>query len=792
VIRILHLEDDDLDAELIRDALESAGLRCAVQCVGRRDDFERALERGSHDLILSDYTVPGFDGVAALAIANQKRPETPFIFVSGTMGEDAAIESLVSGATDYVLKSKRARLVPAVRRALAESENRRERRRAEDALRSSEARFRGLFEAASDGILILDGSASTVIDANHVAAAMLRRSRQDLVGSRMSDVLLAQAGAGWREAFHELRRRGCVHLEDVRVETACGPVRVELVSRIYQLDGDEVIQVSVRDTTARRAAEEALRQERDLVAAIAETIPVGILRADAEGRIVFANTEVEKILGLPRERLLASRPEDVGCGMTDHSGNHIPEEEQPFVRVMRSGLPASASCAIERPDGRRVLLNVKAAPLRGGSDVVEGVVLALDDVTERKAMESQFLQAQKLEAVGRLAGGVAHDFNNLLTAILSCADMLLDRMPPGDQGREEVAEIETAARRAATLARQLLTFSHRQVVQPRVLDLNEVVTGMDRMLRRLIGEDVALVAVCGPGLGRVKADPGQIEQVIVNLAVNARDAMPDGGRLTIETTNVEVEAGALGLPGLSPGPYVMLTVKDTGHGMDAETQSHLFEPFFTTKEIGKGTGLGLCTVYGIVKQAGGDVRFHSEPERGATFEIYLPRTEQDREWEYTLRAAAYRGTETILLAEDEPQVRTLTARTLRAAGYVVLEASDGEEALRVAAAADRIDVLVTDLVMPRAGGEAVARQLVAERPGVKVLVVSGYPERGMVSPHPGQSWRFLQKPYAPDALAIELRRLIDEPGGDAAALSGGSVETAAPTSPRAALGGESP
>ena len=768
-IRILHLEDDDLDAELIRDALKSAGLQCEVRCVGRRDDFEAALERDDYDLILSDYTLPGFDGVAALSIASKKRPETPFIFVSGTMGEDAAIESLVSGATDYVLKNKRARLLPAVRRALLESENRRARRRAEDALRSSEARFRGLFEAASDGVIILDARASTVIDANHVAAAMLRRSRQDLVGSRVSDVLLGQAGEGWRGAFHELRRRGRVHLDDLRIDTGDGRfARVELVSRIYQMDGDEVIQVTISDITARRAAEEALRQERDLVAAIAETIPVGILRADAEGRIVFANTEAEGILGMPREQISARRCDAAEWGMTDHAGNPIPGEEQPFTRVMLSGLPASASCAVERPDGRRVFLSVKGAPLRSASGGVEGVVLALDDVTERMAMESQFLQAQKLEAVGRLAGGVAHDFNNLLTAILSCADMLQDRLPPADPGREEVEEIQTAARRAATLARQLLTFSRRQVIQPRVLDLNEVVTGMDRMLCRLIGEDVALVAICGPDLGRVKADPGQIEQVIVNLAVNARDAMPEGGQLTIETANVEVEeGGAIGRPGVSAGAYVMLAVRDTGHGMDAETQSHLFEPFFTTKETGKGTGLGLSTVYGIVKQAGGDIRVQSEPGKGSTFEIYFPRTDQDPEWEYSGRAVPVgRGTETILLVEDEPQVRTLTARTLRAAGYEVLEAPDGEEALRVAAAADRIDVLVTDLVMPRVGGEAVARQLGAARPGMKVLIVSGYPERGMVYPNPGQGWRFLQKPYAPDALAREIRHLIDTPGGD--------------------------
>jgi len=301
--------------------------------------------------------------------------------------------------------------------------------------------------------------------------------------------------------------------------------------------------------------------------------------------------------------------------MTDDAGAPMTDEEAPFARVMRSGGPAEVSCTVERSEGARALLNVKAVPLAGASGI-EGVVLALEDTTERRAMERQLLQAQKLEAVGRLAGGVAHDFNNLLTAILSCAELLLDRDHSNGAWREEVEEIRTAGKKGAALTRQLLTFSRRQVDQPRVLDLNEIVGGMDRMLRRLIGEDVRLTTLYGLDLGRVKADPGQIEQVLVNLAVNARDAMPDGGRLTIETANVEIAEGEpCGHVGARPGAYVMLALRDNGHGMDATVRSHLFEPFFTTKETGKGTGLGLSTVYGIVKQSNGAIACTSEPGR---------------------------------------------------------------------------------------------------------------------------------------------------------------------------------
>ncbi len=767
-IRVLHLEDDPLDAELIHAGLIDGGCNCHVRRVETRVEYEQALDGDQYDLILSDYNLPSLDGLSAMTLARARHPDTPFVFVSGTMGEDAAIQSLLTGATDYVLKHKPSRLVPAVRRALLEAENQLARRRAEEQLRTSESCYRGLFEAAGHGILIVAASTGTILDANRVATAMLDRPRAELVGKTISDLQPRLGGDAARAVLARLARPELGRRENVVFDAGGGgATHVEIETSAYPVGRETLVQVNMRDITERKRAEEDLREERDLVTAITETIPVGVARTDAQGRIAFVNTEAEAILGRGRDEIIGRTLDAPEWRISDFRGNPVPREEMPFEKVMRSHEPASAELALQRPDGARVLLRVKGAPLRDAQGAVAGVVLALEDMTERRRMESQLLQAQKMEAVGQLAGGVAHDFNNLLTAILSCCEMLLEGVPQAL--REEVVDIRAAARRAAALTRQLLTFSRRQIARPQVLDVNEIVAGMDRMLRRLIGEDVELVANCGSGLGRIRADPGQVEQVIVNLALNARDATPGGGRIAIETANAELGEEQAGWHvGAPPGRYVMLSVRDTGAGMDAETLSHLFEPFFTTKEPGKGTGLGLPTIYGVVKQAGGAICVESEGGRGTVFRVYFPRTEDAPQLVDRVERGPveHRGTETVLLVEDDPSVRSAVARTLRAAGFTVLVASDGEEGLRVAeAAGDKtIDVLVADVVMPRIGGEDLARRMEGQRPGMRVLLVSGYPERRGIQLPPEDGWRILQKPYAPGALAREIRELIDGRG----------------------------
>jgi nitrogen-specific signal transduction histidine kinase/CheY-like chemotaxis protein len=402
----------------------------------------------------------------------------------------------------------------------------------------------------------------------------------------------------------------------------------------------------------------------------------------------------------------------------------------------------------------------------------------LMDVTERKAaeetrkrlkiVEEQLRQSQKMEAVGKLAGGVAHDFNNLLTAISGYSDLLLHRLPDYSTLRRDVEEIRKAGDRAATLTRQLLAFSHRQVLQPKVLDLNNVVTKMGQMLRRLIGEDIELSIDLSPSLSLVKADPGQIEQVIVNLVVNARDAMPDGGRITIATTGADLSSSYAAVhPEVVPGPHVLLSVANTGHGMNDETQMHLFEPFFTTKEGGKGSGLGLATVYGIVQQSGGHLRVNSAADRGSTFLIYLPRVEPPEDGvqgaDRSLLPHPSPGTETVLLAEDEEVVRRFAREILSGNGYKVLEAGSGREALLLSEAyRGEIQLLLTDVVMPKMSGRELTERIRPLRPDLRILYMSGYTDDAILRHGVLEDGiPFLQKPFTPEGLARKVREVLD-------------------------------
>jgi signal transduction histidine kinase/ActR/RegA family two-component response regulator len=387
--------------------------------------------------------------------------------------------------------------------------------------------------------------------------------------------------------------------------------------------------------------------------------------------------------------------------------------------------------------------------------------------------EDQLRQAQKLEAVGRLAGGIAHDFNNLLTVILSYSQLLLMKLPPADGMRGELEEIQRAGQRAADLTRHLLAFSRQQVLQPKVLDLNAIVTAVDRMLRRLIGEDIDLVTAPGAALGRIQADPGQVEQVIMNLVVNARDAMPEGGKLTIETGNAELDEDYVRTRvDLRPGRYVMLAVSDTGCGMTPEVRTRIFEPFFTTKEVGKGTGLGLSTVHGIVKQSDGHIEVYSEPGHGTTFKVYLPRLEEGAEQVPVERGAVghLHGAETVLVVEDEEPIRRVMGLSLRLHGYTVLEATDGSEAIALCERGDPpIDLLLTDVVMPLMSGPELVQRVIRACPGLKVLFVSGYTDRALIHQglrQPGTA--FLQKPFTPETLARTVREVLDEPQARAA------------------------
>jgi signal transduction histidine kinase len=386
----------------------------------------------------------------------------------------------------------------------------------------------------------------------------------------------------------------------------------------------------------------------------------------------------------------------------------------------------------------------------------------LQEIEERRSLQEQLIQAQKMEAIGRLAGGVAHDFNNLLTVILGFSDLVLAGAGPESPAHSQIEQIRSAAERAASLTHQLLAFSRKQMLQPKVLNLNTIVLEIEKMLRRLLGDDVELTTVMDRRLAQVKADPTQIEQVIMNLAVNARDAMPDGGRLTIETANVDLsEEYCREHVEVQPGPHVMLAMTDTGQGMDAETKAQIFEPFFTTKERGKGTGLGLSTVFGIVKQSGGSIWVYSEPGRGTTFKVFLPRVDEAVSAALKIEAPDARGTETILVVEDDEKVRGLVRTVLSARGYTVFEAGNANEALLFESRyTGPIHLLLTDLVLPQVSGRELSEKLLSLHPGLKVLFMSGYTEKGgALSPDVA----FIQKPFTPEMLGRKVREVLDSP-----------------------------
>ncbi len=508
-----------------------------------------------------------------------------------------------------------------------------------------------------------------------------------------------------------------------------------------------------------RLDRERVEEERARLSLAVEQAAEAIVVTDAEGSIAYVNPAFEKVTGYQRGEILGQNPRIL------KSGKHDAEFYRALWDTLRRGEAWTGRFINRRKDGTLYEAEAVISPVRDGAGRVVNFVAVQRDVTRERQLEEQVRQSQRIEAVGRLAGGVAHDFNNLLTIISGYGDLLLDRLGPEHPQRSHVSEIRKAADRAASLTRQLLAFSRRQVLTPQVVDLNSVVANLHNMLRRLIGEDIELLHVPGADLGPVRVDPGQMEQVILNLVVNARDAMPQGGKITIETGNAVLDENyAGGHIRVKPGPYVALAVSDTGCGMPPEIQTHIFEPFFTTKEQGKGTGLGLAMVYGIVKQSGGYIWVYSEVDRGTTFKIHLPRAELKVEPVETPRRAVGRtGTETILLVEDEASVRSLVSGVLEQGGYKVLLARNGEDALVVSEQhKGPIHLLLTDVVMPEMGGPELAEHLRPFHRKMKVLYMSGYTDDSIV--HHGvlsSSATFLQKPFTPDILAQKVREVLD-------------------------------
>jgi PAS domain S-box-containing protein len=631
------------------------------------------------------------------------------------------------------------------------------RKRAEDGVRESENKFRVLAEKSLVGVYIIQDGLFRYVNPRlaeifgyHVDELIDKRGPKDLT-----------VPEDWPLAEKNIRIRLSGEAESIhygfRGISKTGQVLdIEVYGTRTTYQGRPAIIGTLLDMTERKRAEEELRRLATAVVQTAEAIII----TDTEGTIQYVNPAFERITGYKQEEAVGRNPRIL------KSGKHDEAFYAHLWEVLTRGEVWSGHFINKKKDGTLYEAEVTISPVRDASGETVNYVAVQRDVSHQVELEEQLRQSQKMEAIGRLAGGVAHDFNNLLTAITGYTDILLIDLAEGDPLRDYLEQVQKAALRAAALTRQLLAFSRRQVLQPEVMDLNAAVADMEEMLRRLIGEDIDLITVLDPALGRVKADPGQIEQVIMNLAVNARDAMPRGGKLTIETANVELDEDYAGRHvAVRPGSYVMLAISDTGVGMTPEIQARIFEPFFTTKERGKGTGLGLSTVYGIVKQSGGNIWVYSEIGRGTTFKIYLPRVEGEIVSGDHTRAPieSYGGTETILLVEDDDLVRDLARRVLRKNGYTVLDAQNGGEALLLCEQHDGpIHLMVTDVVLPRMGARELAERLATLRPAMKVLYMSGYTDNAIVhhgTLDPGTA--FLQKPFTPESLARKVREVLD-------------------------------
>jgi two-component system, cell cycle sensor histidine kinase and response regulator CckA len=637
-LKILMVEDSEDDALLVLQELGRKGYKPTSCRVETRAQMDRALEEGDWDVVLSDHHMPSFSSHAALECLKSSGMDIPFIILSGTMGEELAVEGMKSGAQDYIIKGNLARLVTAIEREVKEAKRRREKRKLEETLQ----RTRELY------------------------AAVVRMTNDILW-----DMDVVSGKVWWNENLYRV-------------------FGYELAPEIH------------------------------------------------EPSWFYSHIHPDDLERV-RSSLTAALSSEVGHWEAEY---RFQRADGSYCFVFTRAYIKSESA------GRRAT----------------GLMI---DITERKKLEAQLRQSQKMDAFGQLAGGIAHDFNNLLTAIVSPAALMLDSMAPSDPNRKWAEMIQQAGASATNLVSQLLAFSRQQITRPEVLQLNDVIMGTDKMLGRILGEQFELIMVPEPNLWHVKVDKGQIEQVLVNLAVNARDAMPNGGRIVIETENVALGDtyvnGHLNVP---PGDYVLFTVSDTGVGMSPEVQSHLFEPFFTTKEPGKGTGLGLATCFGIVKQAGGHLSVYSELGQGSVFKVFLPRAKEGAKPQSNERDQLLpRGEETVLLVEDDPLVRKLAAALLRQHGYTVIEAHNGIDAIR--AIKERrdtpIDLLISDLVMPGMGGRELAEQVSRLSPETKVIFTSGYTHdmtlrQGLTD----SEMNFIMKPFTPQKLLGRVRETLDE------------------------------
>ena len=889
-LRVLIVEDSEEDTLLIVRELKRGAFDPVYERVETAESMKAALSTKTWDLILADYSMPHFSGLEALKLSKENGLDLPFIIVSGSIGEDVAVEAMKSGAHDYLMKNNLTRLIPAIEQELREAEVRRKLKHSEKALQEAEKRYRQVVEDATEIIYAVDekgnftygnpaglkvtGYSPEELRKLNFADLVLPEHRERLMdiysnqfrqripatyvefpffnkagkiiwfGQNTSLVIEDGRVAGFHiiarditerkrteEALQESEEKyrllvenaneaifviqdGMLQFFNIKNIELIGYSKEELTSTPFinfvhpddrevtlgrylkRISGEELPGVNVfrvidktgnikwaelnsvliswkerpatlnflNDITERKQAEEQLSK---LFRAV-EQSPATVMITDTDANIEYVNPKFTQLTGYTLEEVIGKNPRILKSGETP------PEEYKRLWETVTAGREWRGEFHNKKKSGEFYLESASISSIKNPEGLITHFVAVKEDISERKrteeeraALQDQLRQSQKMEAIGRLAGGVAHDFNNLLTVIKGYCQLSLAEMKESTPLKDTLEVINQAAEKAAGLTRQLLAFGRRQIMEVKILDLNGLLQNLDKMLRRIISEDIELVTLLREDLGKVKADPGQIEQVVMNLAVNAKDAMSKGGKLIIETANVELDKSyAQAHVAVTPGPYVMIAVSDTGTGMAPEVRDRVFEPFFTTKGKGKGTGLGLSTVYGIVKQSGGNIWVYSEPGQGTTLKIYLPRVDEPAEELKAQEAGEKfpRGSETILIVEDDKEVRNLAVRILRRQGYNILDGSYGDKAFNVCRQhKGPIHLLVTDVVMPGMDGRALSESLSQLHPEMKVLYMSGYTDDAII--HHGvmdKGMNFIQKPFTVNGLANKVREVLDK------------------------------
>jgi two-component system cell cycle sensor histidine kinase/response regulator CckA len=780
VAKLLLVDDNTVQLKLNRLRLESAGY--SIETATNAGEALRKLDHEIPDAIVSDVFMGELDGFGFCRRVREdaRLAKVPVILLSAHCDgeEDCALSARV-GASELVTRSPDFEVeLAAISRALTRPPSATPdveipdlyehllRRNADritkliDQAQSAEDRYRALFDHASDAIAFVTPQ-GVVLEANRRTATLLGVEPFELVGRSIRDFSPEGAGDSNASTFFDATTVGAGRAGPVPLRRADGSViLMDFALSTTEIAGKPIVLSIGRDVTEEVQARQALATAEARYRSLVEQMPDVVWSARSDLSVSAMTPNVVRMLGYTSLELQALDVEARNALIHPDDRAHVLEAAR---ELMLHGKPFDLEYRTRHKRGHYVWIQNRGfrSYEREGVRYAEGII---SDINERKILEESLNQAQRMEAIGQLTGGIAHDFNNILAAILANSHFLLEAMEEDDVRRQDADEIRRAAERAAALTRQLLAFSRRQVLKPAIVDLNTTVAGIEKMLCRLIGEDVTLTVAPATELGTVRVDVGQIEQVIMNLAVNARDAMPKGGTLSLETSNVELSSEyATGHPPVEAGRYVALTVKDTGVGMDGETKRRLFEPFFTTKEPGKGTGLGLSTCYGIVKQSGGHIWVYSELGQGTIFRIYLPRVDGVAETpEQRPPAGRLEGSETVLLVEDDERVRSALARILERYGYRALVAADGAEAKTlVEMQSDPIDLLLTDVVMPRSTGPQVA-EFVQGHHCSKVLFMSGYTEHSAL--HSGEMLHgqaFIQKPFSPIALIAKVREVLD-------------------------------